>query len=179
MIQTWNQIPSWFLEQGRKEISRNTQLFVQNAPWRKLIARKQKWVCTFGKAYLKYEIGAFQRAPSKKNQRMTKFSFFLFYAPLRASVSKNEVFTKCISFFNHSFDRHDSPEAGHTQFTRPILLLEQKAYAITSCSHVHIPYPWGRGPNGTLVAGRQRSRGEEKWDYLPIQKKAKMGAKST
>lgn len=29
------------------------------------------------------------------------------------------------------------------------------------------------------VAEKQRSRGEEKWDYLPIQKRAKMGVKST
>ena len=39
------------LEQGRKSISRNTHLFMENDPWRKLIARKQKWVCTFGKAF--------------------------------------------------------------------------------------------------------------------------------
>jgi len=37
--------------------------------------------------------------------------------------------------------------------------------------------PWGRGPNGTLVAGKSKSRG--KWDYLEMQKKPKMGAKST
>jgi hypothetical protein len=29
------------------------------------------------------------------------------------------------------------------------------------------------------VAGKERSRGEEKWDYLPMMKKEKMGAKST
>lgn len=80
-------------------------------PWRKLIERKQKWVCTFGKAYLKYEIGL---ARAFKKDREICFLF--------SSVSKNEVFTKCISFCNHSFDRRDSPEAGHTQFTRPIRL---------------------------------------------------------
>jgi len=65
MIQTWTPIPSWFLEQGRKSISGNTQLFVENAPWRKLIARKQKWVCTFGKAF-QYEIGR-ERAFKKES----------------------------------------------------------------------------------------------------------------
>lgn len=76
-----------------------------------------------GKAYLKYEIGApsLSRARLKKRIRRSEMAFF--FAPLRAKlkgVSKNELWTKCISFFNHSFDRRDSPEAGHMQFTRPI-----------------------------------------------------------
>lgn len=97
---------------GEKKSLETLSCFVENAPWRKLIARKQKWACTFGKAYLKYEIGAFSRAPSKKNQQMTKLDFFLFAT---TSLSKNEVFTSFLSSII-------PPEAGHTQFTRPILL---------------------------------------------------------
>lgn len=55
MIKTWNliQSPPGFLEQGTKSISGNT-FFVENAPWRKLIARKRKWACTFNGSMVRH-----------------------------------------------------------------------------------------------------------------------------
>lgn len=48
-------------------------------------------------------IGAFLRAPSNWKKADGEI-WFLLDAPLRASVSKNEDWKKCIYFFNHSID---------------------------------------------------------------------------
>lgn len=150
---------------GENQSLETLSCFVENAPWRKLIARKQKWACTFGKAYLKYEIS---RAPSKKNQQMTKFSFCHYELVEKRSIHK-------VHFFLKSFPRRQDTRSslGLFYFRNRSLMLELPALLSRSYT---IPMD---GEEDRTEAGKQRSHGESKWDYLTIQKKAKMGAKST
>lgn len=48
-----NSIMVLITEQGQKSISGNTK-FVENVPWRKHIARKRKWACTFNGSMVRH-----------------------------------------------------------------------------------------------------------------------------
>lgn len=65
MIQTWNliQSPPGFLEQGTKSISGNTKFVALEEAHCKETEVGVHFQWFNGKAYLKYEIGAFSRAP--------------------------------------------------------------------------------------------------------------------
>lgn len=81
-----NSIMVLITEQGQKSISGNTK-FVENVPWRKHIARKRKWACTFNGSMVRHIFSMKQELyRARPQKRISRQRALIFYAPLQAEL---------------------------------------------------------------------------------------------